>query len=131
LPSWAQTLFDPVPALLLCRIHGEQEKKMASTLEIRKTSSVHLFGLPLYDIAIGGAHPQRARGIVAIGQVATGVIAIGPVACGFVAIGAVSLGVFAVGAVTLGALAAGAVALGGDVAGAVAIGYHAVGAVLL
>jgi len=55
---------------------------MASTREIRKTSNLHLFGLPLYDIAVGGAHPQHARGIVAIGQVATGVIAIGPVACG-------------------------------------------------
>src|SRR6185369_16612874 len=40
-----------------CRSHDEQEKQMASTLEIRKTSNVHFFGLPLYDIAIGGAHP--------------------------------------------------------------------------
>ena len=61
---------------------------MANTFEIRKTSNLHLFGLPLYDIAIGGAHRQHARGIVAIGQVATGVIAIGPVAMGLVAIGA-------------------------------------------
>jgi hypothetical protein len=48
----------------------------------RKRSGTVLFGLPLYDIAVG-ANPEageargHARGIVAIGDIATGWLAIG------------------------------------------------------
>ncbi len=49
---------------------------------IRKTSSIKIFGLPLYDIAMGpdperGTMRGHARGIIAIGDTARGVFAIG------------------------------------------------------
>ena len=101
---------------------------IASTIRmlpiLRKTSSIRLFGLPLYDIAFHAT--TGAVGIVAIGRVATGVIAIGVIARGFLAVGVVSLGLVSVGAVSLGALAVGAVSIGGASVGVVSTDYRAV-----
>lgn len=105
---------------------------------VRKRSSRTLFGLPLYDIAVGpdpetGAMRGHARGIVAIGDLATGVLALGGLARGVVAVGGVSLGLLSFGGCAIGLLAAvggaaiGGVAIGGAAAGVVAVGGGAAG----
>ncbi len=89
-------------------------------------SATRLFGLPLLHVAFG-ADPQsgrvcRARGIVAIGNIATGVLAIGTVAYGGVALGAWAVGGLAMGGGALGALTLAGVSLGLFSAGGIAIG---------
>jgi len=96
---------------------------------VRKTSSVKILGLPLYDIAMGpdpkkGTMRGHARGIIAIGDTARGALAIGGAAFGVIAIGGVALG-----ALALGGLAVGGVALGGGAIGGIAVGGGAVGGV--
>jgi hypothetical protein len=71
-------------------------------------------GVPIVHIEFGTRaggryRPARARGVVAIGDIATGVVAVGPVAIGVVAVGPVAAGL-----VTVGAVAAGLVAVGVD-----------------
>jgi hypothetical protein len=91
---------------------------------VRVTSSLSLFGLPLWDVVLPAPVPAgspRER------PVAKGWLAIGPVAFGVVSFGGLSVGGFAVGGLAVGllpvgGLAAGAIALGGG-----AIGYWALG----
>jgi predicted RNase H-like HicB family nuclease len=120
---------------------------------VRKRSATMICGLPLYDIAIGpnpetGEVRGRARGIVAIGDIATGWLALGGLAKGIVAlgglalggivfgggaIGVVGLGGFAVGLLAalggfaMGGIAGGGIAIGGVAVGGIAIGYYACG----
>lgn len=95
------------------------------------------FGLPLVHINFGW-EPQRAKGIVAIGNTATGVLALGGFAAGLLALGGfpvglVSLGGFAlglllaVGGIAIGPFAAGGLALGIFAAGGLALGIYALG----
>ena len=70
-----------------------------------------LFGLPLVHIHLGYGF-CRARGIVAIGNIATGVISVGCVSAGAVAIGGVALGALALGGLAAGLFAFGGLALG-------------------
>jgi hypothetical protein len=112
-------------------------------LGIRKRSPRLLWGLPLYDIALGpdpatGEVRGHARGIIAVGDIATGVLALGGVARGVIALGGLAVGVvlgiggLSTGLLALGGLAIGGIALGGGAIGAIAIGggawgYYAVG----
>ena len=80
-----------------------------------------LWGLPLVHIKLGRGR-CRAKGILAIGNVATGILSIGMVSCGVVALGSVSLGVLALGAVAVGLCGA----LGGA-----AMGFFAMGGIAL
>ena len=70
-----------------------------------------LFGLPLVHIHLGYGF-CRARGIVAIGNIATGVISVGCVSAGAVSIGGVALGALALGGLAAGLFAFGGLALG-------------------
>lgn len=89
--------------------------------------------LPILHISIGGRQADgryrlgRARGIIALGDVATGLVAVGGVAIGLVSVGGVGLGLIAVGAVAVGLAAAGAVSIGLMAVGVVAIGLTAMG----
>ena len=87
----------------------------------RYRSKATLFGLPVIDVALGpkGNEPRgRARGIIAIGDIATGGLAIGGLARGVVAIGGAAFGAFAVGGMAVGLVAAtGGFAVGGLAAG--------------
>jgi hypothetical protein len=91
--------------------------------------------LPVVHVAVGGRQADgryrlgRARGIIALGDVATGLVAVGGVAIGLFSVGGVAVGLVAVGAVAIGFVAVGAVAVGLFAAGAVAIGLTAMGAV--
>ncbi len=100
---------------------------------IRKRSSRRVWGLPLYDIAMGpdpakGELRGHARGIVAIGDFATGVLALGGIARGGVAVGGLAFGLlFGVGGLGVGGLAFGGMAIGGIAMGGGAIGGIAIG----
>lgn len=69
-------------------------------------------GLPLVHVALGGRDIDgrfqvgRARGVVAVGDIAVGFVAVGGVAVGLLSAGGVSLGLFAaVGGVAVAAVA--------------------------
>lgn len=92
----------------------------------RYRSQATLFGLPVIDIAIGpkeGELRGKARGVIAIGDIATGWLAIGGIARGLVAIGGLAFGGFSVGGLSVGLL----MALGGGALGGFATGGGAVG----
>ncbi|MHB8969959.1 MAG: hypothetical protein ACYC3X_09810 [Pirellulaceae bacterium] len=112
---------------------------------IRNRSDRVLWGLPLYEIAVGpdpesGEVRGHARAIVAIGDIATGVFALGGFARGLVAgvaagaccFGGLSIGVLlGVGGLAAGLLALGGIAVGAIAVGGVAFGYYACGGVAL
>jgi hypothetical protein len=110
-----------------------QQVRLQMARGYRKRSRTTLFGLPLYDIAVG-PDPERgeirghARGVFAFGDIASGVFAVGGLAVGVVAIGGGAIGLvgalggFALGGVAVGGAAIGAVAIGGG-----ALGYYALG----
>ena len=91
----------------------------------RYTSDIVIFGLPLLQIALGPSGNERrgrARGIIAIGDVARGWIALGGRCFGIVAGGGVAVGVVSLGGISAGLLSFGGLAIGGLVAGGVAAG---------
>lgn len=106
---------------------------------MRYRTTKTLWGLPLIDIASGpdpciGEATGRAKGIIAIGDVATGVVAIGAFARGIIAIGCVCIGVISLGVASLGLLLAvggcvgiASIAVGGSAIGVVAHGSNAIG----
>ncbi len=105
---------------------------------VRKRAGFELFGLPAYDIALGpdpekGEVRGRAKGFIAIGDMATGVFALGGLARGVVALGGLAIGGITFGGVSVGmalavgGLAIGSLALGGGAVGGVAIGGGACG----
>jgi hypothetical protein len=105
---------------------------------IRTRSKRSVFGLPLYDIAIGpdlqsGEVFGRARGFIAVGDFAVGVVALARIAIGCFTFGGISIGILlafgglSVGSVALGGAALGIVAIGGAVAGFIGIGGAALG----
>ncbi|MCI0363196.1 MAG: hypothetical protein L0Y44_12335 [Phycisphaerales bacterium] len=97
----------------------------------RYRSKATILGLPVIDIALGPKHGQtrgKARGFIAIGDIATGWLALGGIARGFVAMGGLAVGVFSLGGLGVGLLtAAGGMAIGGLAAGGGAIGGAASG----
>lgn len=81
-----------------------------------------LWGLPLVHIHFRDHGLVRARGIIALGNVATGLIS-----CGIFSTGVLSLGVLSLGLLSLGCLAAGLAALGCVAIGTIALGGIALG----
>ena len=81
-----------------------------------------LWGLPLVHIHFRDRGLVRARGIIALGNVATGLIS-----CGIFSTGVLSLGVLSLGLLSLGCLAAGLAALGCVAIGTIALGGIALG----
>ena len=94
-------------------------------------SKTILLGLPLVHVNIGWGF-KKAKGIIAIGNIATGFLSIGLVAFGGLALGLAGLGLVSFGVLSLGLLfALGAVAIGGFALGAVSIGVISLGAVAI
>jgi hypothetical protein len=93
--------------------------------------------LPVVHVSVGGRQADgryrlgRARGIIALGDVATGLVAVGGVAIGLFSVGGVAIGLVAVGGVAVGLVAIGGVAVGLVAIGAVAMGLTAVGALTI
>jgi len=114
------------------------ERERARLVGRRYVSPTVIFGLPLLHIAIGPHENEprgRARGIIAIGDVATGWLAIGGFARGLFAFGGMAIGLVAFGGWSVGILIAcgggalGGVAIGGGAVGGLAFGGGAVGVV--
>ncbi len=111
------------------------ERSRAAIIGRRYRSSIVVFGLPLIDVAQGPHGSERvgrARGIVAIGDVATGWLAIGGFARGLIAFGGSAVGVVAIGGwcaglLALGGFSVGVAAVGGGALGGLACGGGAVG----
>lgn len=100
-----------------------------------------LFGLPLVHIHCGPGF-CRAKGVLAIGNVATGFVALGGLALGLFSLGGLSLGLLlALGGAALGCISVGGLAVGfsawGGIAlglltfGGISCGWYAVGGVAL
>lgn len=91
-------------------------------------SKATLLGVPLLHINIGTGN-YRAKGIVAIGNIATGVVSLGFMSFGVLSLGLLSLGLLALGVFAVGLGAAGAFAVGILAAGAMSAGWIALGGV--
>lgn len=90
-------------------------------------SSRTLFGLPLVHINCGYGL-CRAKGIVAVGNVATGVVALGGISVGVLSLGGLSLGLLlALGGAAIGGAAVGGFALGVLAGGGLAWGWLSIG----
>lgn len=87
-----------------------------------------LFGLPLVHIHLGFGL-CRAKGIIAIGNIATGFIAIGGLSVGLFALGGLALGLSVLGGFALGGVAVGGLVLGLLAVGGISIGLFAIGGV--
>src|SRR5215218_9341496 len=93
--------------------------------------------LPVVHVSVGGRQADgryrlgRARGVIALGDVATGLVAVGGVAIGLFSVGGVAIGLVALSGVAVGFVAVGGVAVVLLAVGAVAIGLTAVGALTL
>ena len=86
-------------------------------------SSHMIKGIPLIHINLGGIIPRRAKGIIAVGDIAQGVIALGGISTGIVSIGGISAGLVSIGGLALGLI----VALGGVAIAPIALGGLAIG----
>ena len=85
-------------------------------------------GLPLVHVHIGFGL-KKAKGIIAIGNIATGLISIGLVSTGFLSFGLVGLGLISFGLLSIGLLTAfGSISIGAFSVGAIAIGLVTIGA---
>lgn len=71
-----------------------------------------LFGLPLVHIHLGSGRICRAKGVLAIGNIATGVLAIGGLSAGLISLGGLSAGLLALGGLAVGGVALGGIAFG-------------------
>lgn len=125
-------------------IKGEPPKATANTAAIseQKPASKRFHyeyksgrswhGIPLVHVNVGFGN-YRAKGVVAIGNIACGIFSLGLVSAGVVTVGLVSAGVLILSAVvgigifSLAAISGGLFAIGGAAAGLFALGGAAVG----
>ena len=102
------------------------------TLEYEYMSQKSWRGLPLVHIHIG-IKPVRAKGVIAIGNIAQGIIAIGIIGMGVITLAVAGVGLLlaigsiVVGGIALGSLAAGIIAMGALCTGVFTMGAVAVG----
>lgn len=102
----------------------------AASLRREYKSKAKLFGIPLVHICFGGRYGPRgkARGIIAIGDLAFGVIAIGGLAAGVISFGGLAFGLlFALAGVSMGGFAVGGLAVGFYALGGLALGMWTFG----
>ena len=86
-----------------------------------------LFGLPLVHVNVG-CGMYKAKGIVAVGNVAVGFLSVGIVSLGLLSVGAVAAGLIALAGFAFGLLLSfGGIAVGTVAAGGVAVGIVALG----
>lgn len=95
-------------------------------------SEASLFGLPLVHINTGGRYTNRkAKGIIAVGDIATGVISFGGVAVGLLTFGGIGIGLIGFGGIGIGIIGIGGVGVGAIALGGVAVGLNSFGAVAM
>lgn len=95
-------------------------------LHFEYVSKKRLWGMPLVHVNFGlGLY--RAKGIIAVGNIATGLISFGTISVGLLAFGALALGLLVFGAFAMGGISFGGVAAGMIAFGGLAIGVYAIG----
>lgn len=99
----------------------------SNRIEYEYTSKRQLFGIPLVHINLGRGL-KKAKGIIAIGNIACGLISIGFISLGVISFGLLSLGLLALGVLTIGVISIGAISIGIFSLGALAFGKYAAGA---
>ncbi|MCM1122920.1 MAG: helix-turn-helix domain-containing protein [Eubacterium sp.] len=108
---------------------GQQVIVQRSTFSYEYKSKKTFMGLPLVHVHFG-LKPLRAKGIIAIGNVAQGIIAVGIVGLGVVTLAPVGIGLLlAVGMLVVGGMSFGTFAVGVIAGGAVSVGVFTMGAV--
>lgn len=85
-----------------------------------------IFGIPLVHINLGRG-TYRAKGIIAVGNLAAGVISAGLLSTGLISFGILSAGILSLGALVLGGCAIGSIAVGLAAFGGISIGIISVG----
>ena len=109
--------------------YTQQVVVQRQTFEYEYKSQRSWRGLPLVHVHIG-VRPVRAKGVIAIGNIAQGAIAIGIVGMGVITLAVVGIGfLLAIGTFVLGAIAAGSLAVGIIAMGALCSGVFTMGAV--
>lgn len=96
-------------------------------------SKTKIKGLPLVHINLGLGHDLRkAKGVIAIGNMAKGIIALGGISLGIFSLGGLSCGLISMGGLALGLLLAiGGLSVGSVSVGGIAIGFFAIGGLAL
>ena len=99
------------------------------TFEYEYKSQKSWRGLPLIHVHIG-IRPVRAKGVIAIGNIAQGIVAIGIVGMGVITLAVVGVGLLlAIGTIVVGSIALGSFAAGIVTFGALSVGIFSMGAV--
>lgn len=109
-----------------------------SSVEYEYKSKKTLFRLPLVHINLGRGI-RKAKGIIAVGNMAYGIVSVGFLSFGILSFGILSIGLLsfavfsiglllAVGSISIGIFSIGAISIGIFSCGALAIGKYAVGA---
>lgn len=124
-----------VDELIGKEIHDRKYEK--SSFHYEYVSRRKIRNIPLVHINIGfGA--KKAKGIIAVGNIAEGIISIGMLSAGLISFGCLSLGLlalgglslgllFSVGGLSIGLIAIGGLAIGLFSAGGCALGIYAIG----
>lgn len=118
-------LYDVSIDYLLRGVAPEQTRSWRWHYEYKSKRS--LGGLPLVHINFGIGF-YRAKGVIAIGNMACGLLSVGILSAGLIAFGSLAVGLLVLGAITFGLLALGAIAVGFMAIGAMAVGIVAIGA---
>ena len=99
------------------------------TFEYEYKSQRSWRGLPLIHVHIG-IKPVRAKGVIAIGNIAQGIIAIGIVGMGVITLAVAGVGLLlAIGTIVVGGIALGSLVAGIVTFGALSVGIFSMGAV--
>ena len=88
-----------------------------------------LCGMPLIHINLRDRGVCRAKGVIAIGNIATGLVAIGSICAGVLSFGCISAGILSLGALALGLLSIGGFSMGLFALGGIAIGIISIGGI--
>lgn len=116
---------------LLRNVEPEPEERAGNPFrwKYEYKSQRTLWGLPLVHISVGFGPRCRAKGILAMGNVAMGVVAVGGASLGLLSLGGLAAGGLALGGLALAAAAIGGGAVGLVAVGGLAVGYLAIGGV--
>lgn len=114
------------------QVHNTAENVYRYRWHYEYKSKRTFHGIPIVHINIGRGL-YKAKGLIAIGNIAKGLISIGNISMGLLSFGAVSIGIFSLGAfsigilTSLGAISIGTIAIGGLSIGILSIGGCAIG----
>lgn len=116
------------------------KEKVNYSYNYEYVSKTKINGIPLVHINLGlGNGVRKAKGIIAIGNVARGIIAIGGIAMGLLSLGAISIGLISIGGlvalglllsiagISIGSIAIGGIAIGLFTIGGLSIGIYSIG----